>query len=89
MKINRTPPSQSLFFPHFWKGTFFNNFLVQILKGVGKSPKGPRAGKKFTLQSSGLVLGSIVVVLRVVLVVDSSVVLGVNVEISMIFSFCT
>ena len=57
IKINHTPPPQSLFLPQFWKGTFFNIFLVQILKGVCKSPKGPRAGKKLTLQSSGLVLG--------------------------------
>ena len=65
---------------------------MQILKGVVKNPRGPRwAGKKLTLQSSGSVFDWIVVVPRVlVLVVDSSVVvaLGVDVMILMVLPCC-
>ena len=58
---------------------------MQILKGVVKNPRGPRrAGKKLTLQSSGSEFGRIVAVL----IVDSSVVLGLDVVISIVFPFC-
>ena len=65
---------------------------MQILKGVVKNPRGPRwAGEKLILQSSGSVFDWIVVVPRVlVLVVDSSVVvaLGVDVMILMVLPCC-